>query len=141
MHRLANRRRSGLGYHHLANKRLHAASAWARLDHGGGQQVDPPDKLGHRPGSRAFVDVLGRANLRHLAVEHHHDPVRHGQRLGLVMRHVDGGDANAALKLPDEVTHLVTQSGVEVCQRLIEQQYPGFDDQRPGQRDALLLPA
>ena len=77
--------------------------------------------------------------MRHLASEHHHNPIGHGERLSLVVRHVDGGDANATLKFPNEITHLVAKSGVQVGQRLIEQQYPRLNDQRASQGDPLLL--
>ncbi len=45
------------------------------------------------------------------------------------------------MQLADLVAHAATQVGIKITQRLIEQQHFRFEDQRPGQRHALLLAA
>ena len=57
------------------------------------------------------------------------------------MRHVDGRDREPALQVPNFLSHLDAQLGVEVRQRLVEQQHARLDDDRARQRDALLLAA
>ena len=87
------------------------------------------------------VDLGGGAHLLNHAVVHHHDAVRHRQRLFLVVGDHDGGDAEPAL----QGLHLVAQAcpylRVEGRERLVEQQQPGRHRDGAGERDALLLPA
>ena len=79
--------------------------------------------------------VLGAAAI------HHHDAV--GQRHGftLIMGDQDRGGADGALDLAQLDLHLLAQLGVEIRERLVEQQHVRLDDQRARQRDALLLAA
>ena len=55
------------------------------------------------------------------------------------MGDVDAGDAQTLLDAPDLAAHLHTQFGVEVAQRLVEEEHFGLHDQRTRQGDALLL--
>ena len=64
-----------------------------------------------------------------------------GHRLGLVVRDVDGGVAVGIVQAPHLEAHLLAQVGIEVGERLVEQQRVRLDDQRAGERDALLLAA
>ena len=57
------------------------------------------------------------------------------------MGHIDGGDAHLLLDAADLRAHGHAELGVQIGQRLVEQQHAGFDDQRPRQRHALLLTA
>ena len=66
-------------------------------------------------------------------------PVTERQRLRLVMGDEHGGEAEAAVELVDLGADLVAQAGVEVAQRLVEQDEVGSSDQPAGQGDALLL--
>jgi hypothetical protein len=52
---------------------------------------------------------------------------------------VDRGDAELALEPLELVAQRLAQLGVQVGQRLVEQQQRRLDDQRAGQREALLL--
>ena len=90
---------------------------------------------------RALVEVALAADLADLALGHHHEAVRHGQRLLLVVRDHDGGEPELALQLADLDAHLLAQLGVEIGQRLVEQQHVGPDRERARERDALLLAA
>ena len=57
------------------------------------------------------------------------------------MGDVDERDADLALDAHQLELHLLAQLEVERAERLVEQQHRGFVDERPGQRDALLLAA
>ena len=75
------------------------------------------------------------------AVAQHGDLVGEGQRLGLVVRDQDRGDAGRGRRAGDRLAHLLAQAGVERRERLVEQHQPRLPRQRAGQRDALLLAA
>ena len=84
-------------------------------------------------------DALGRVVLLDAAVAHDRQPVAERQRLGLVVGDEHGGEAEAAVELVDLGRHLVAQAGVEVAQRLVEQDEVGAGDEPAGEGDALLL--
>jgi hypothetical protein len=100
-----------------------------------------PTKSATKAVAGSAVDLLRRADLLDHAVVHHHDAVGHGQRLFLVVRHHDGGDAerrcSALISWRRRSAHL----GIERRQRLVEQQQAGRRRQRARQRHALLLAA
>jgi hypothetical protein len=64
-----------------------------------------------------------------------------GQRLLLVVRHVQHGQRKRLLELADLLAHAPPQLRVEVRQRLVEEQHLGLEHERAGDRDALLLAA
>ena len=72
---------------------------------------------------------------------HHGDAVAHRQRLLLVVRDVDEGDADLALDALQLDLHLLAELEIERAERLVEQQHLGLVDQGAGQRDALPLAA
>jgi hypothetical protein len=65
----------------------------------------------------------GAADLLDDAVVHDHDLVGHGHGLDLVVRDVDRGGLQALVQLLDLGAHLHAQLGVEVGQRLVEQEH------------------
>ena len=155
LYRLARLQRPVVASVDRAHRRLHpdgqaaavvtrAAGAW-RIGHEPDDlafdQVRAADEARDLHAARAQVDVFRRPELGEPALEHHRDAVRHHHRLGLVVGHVERGDADPLLQLADEDPHLVAQHRVEVGQRLVEQQQPRLDDQRPGERHPLLLAA
>ena len=87
------------------------------------------------------VELLRRADLLEAPAAHHRDAVGDRQRLLLVVRHVDRGDAERLLQLADLAAHLDPQLRVEVRERFVEQQHLGLDHQGAGDRDALQLAA
>ena len=87
------------------------------------------------------VDLLRRRDLLQPARVEHRHPVRDRQRLGLVVRDEQRGDALGELQPPDLVAQLHPHPRVERRQRLVEQQHRGRHGQRPGQRHPLLLAA
>ena len=87
------------------------------------------------------VNLERRAHLLHSPLVHHHDAVRDGQRLFLVVGDVDGRDAQLLLDRADFSAQRHADLGVERRERLVEQQHLRADRQRAGQRHALLLAA
>ena len=107
----------------------------------GVEQVVAAHERGHEIRGRPVPDLLGRAALLDAARAHHDDAVRQAQRLVLVVRHVEHRDAELALQAAQLGAHLHPQLGVQVGQRLVQQQQARPQHDGPGQRHALLLPA
>src|SRR6185312_10197525 len=76
-----------------------------------------------------------------VALVHHHDAVGERHRLTLVVGDQDGRGAHGALDLAQLDLHFLAQLGVEVGERLVEQQNLRPDHQGAGERHALLLAA
>ena len=91
--------------------------------------------------SRRGEDLARRADLDDAAVHEDGDAVGERHRLFLVVGDVDGGRAERALQLVQAEPGLEAQLGVEVGERLVEQEQLRLADDRPGQRHALLLAA
>ena len=90
---------------------------------------------------RRIVDVLRRTEPAPRAPLHHRDLVGGGHGLGLIVRHIDRGVSVLVMQAADLEAHFLAQVGIEVRQRLVEQQHLRLDHQRTRQGDALLLPA
>ena len=87
------------------------------------------------------VNVARAADLLDTPFVHDRDLVGQGERLALIVRHVDGGDLQLALQTLQLEAHLLAELGVQVRQRLIEQQERRLHRQRARERQALLLAA
>ena len=72
---------------------------------------------------------------------HHGDPVAHRERLFLVVGDVHEGDPDLGLDALQLDLERAPEFQVERTQRLVEEQHVRPVDQRPGERDALLLAA
>ena len=90
---------------------------------------------------RAVVQIQRCADLLDLAVAQHHDAMRERHGLDLVVSHVDRGSVELTVQLRDFHPRLPAQRGVEIGQRLVEQEHLGRADDRPADRHALALPA
>jgi len=106
-----------------------------------GNDIAAAHEVGGEGVARAQVDLARGALLDDHAALHDGDLVRHRQRLDLVVGDVDGGDAERGGEVADLHPHLLAQLGVEVRQRLVEQQELRLVHQRAGHRDPLLLAA
>ena len=91
--------------------------------------------------SRPVVELERRADLLDQAVMHHHDLVGHGHGLDLVVGDVDGRRLQALVQLLDLGAHLHAQLGVEVRQRLVEQEHLRIAHDGAAHGDALALAA
>ena len=110
-------------------------------DHLAGQEIDQAHEVGDHAVGRPRIDLLRRAVLLQPAAVDNRDLVGQRQRLGLVVGDIDEGDAGAALQALQLPAHLLAELGVEIGQRLVEQQDLRLDHEAAGQRHALLLAA
>jgi hypothetical protein len=99
------------------------------------------DEAGDELVGRMVVQVQRAAGLLDAAVAHHHDLVAHGHGLDLVVRDVDGGGLQALVQLLDLAAHRDAQLGVEVRQRLVEQEHLRIAHDRAAHGHALALAA
>ncbi|KAG1254300.1 hypothetical protein G6F65_017099 [Rhizopus arrhizus] len=98
-------------------------------------------EAGHEQIGRAVVQRHRRVDLLDDAVLQHHDALAQGHRFDLVMGHVDHGGAQLAVQLRDLGPHTVAQLGIQVRQRLVEQEHRRLAHQRAAQRNTLALAA
>ena len=100
-----------------------------------------PTKPATNAARRLLVDLAGGADLLDAAGVEDGDAVGERQRLLLVVRDEEEGDADVALDRLELDLHLLAQLEVERAERLVEQQHLRPVDQGAGQGDALALPA
>ena len=105
------------------------------------EKVRGADEIGDEPVARALIDIARRADLHDPPSVHDRDHVRQGERLGLIVGDVDGGEPELALNALEFEAHALAQLGVEVRKRLVEQEELRLHDERPRQGEALLLAA
>ena len=91
--------------------------------------------------SRALVEILRARDLPDPAVAHHRHPLAERHRLRLVVRHVDGRDAEALVELRQGGAHADAELRVEVRERLVEQEGLRLPHDRAAHRDPLALAA
>ena len=87
------------------------------------------------------VELERRADLLDAAVVHDDDAVGHGHRLDLVVRHVHGRRLQPLVQRLDLGAHRDAQLGVEVGQRLVEQEHLRVAHDGAAHRHALALAA
>src|SRR5680860_1171532 len=73
------------------------------------QTIGFANKTGDKEGFRPLIQTLRRVDLLNLAIVDYCDPVRHGQRLTLVMGHIDRGYTQPLIQGADLELHLLTQ--------------------------------
>ena len=89
----------------------------------------------------ALVDFLWGADLLDASRIHDDDAIGHGHRFDLIVGHVHRRVLEFVVEAPDFETHFRAQVGIEVGERLVEQQDIGLGCERAGERDTLLLSA
>ena len=119
----------------------HHAVGCVQVFDGAFDKVDAAHKVGHKFTVGCFVNFAWCPTLNDPAIAHHSDFVRERQSLRLVVCDVNGGDAHLALDLFQLETHFFAQLGVQVGQRLVEQQEFGLHHQSACQSQTLLLAA
>ena len=87
------------------------------------------------------VELERRADLLDAAVLPHDDAVGHRHRLDLVVRDIDGRGPEPLVQRLDLGAHRDAQLGVEIRERLVEQEDLGIAHDGAAHRDALALPA
>jgi hypothetical protein len=85
--------------------------------------VDAAHELRDEDVGRPLVQLQRRADLLDDAAVEHRDAVAHGHRLDLVVGDVDHRRAEFAVQLGQLDAHLHAQAGVQIRQRLIEQEH------------------
>src|SRR6266567_3471171 len=89
---------------------------------------------------RLIIDLLRCANLFDTSQTHDNHLIgkRHG--LGLIVRHIDGGQVQLVMDALEFDTHFVAQIGVQVRERFVQQEQGWLQCYGAGNRQALLLP-
>ena len=105
----------------------------------GVDEVRQAEKARDKSRLGVLVNLARCAHLLNATVVEHGDAVAQRQRLFLIVRDEDEGDANLALNLFELNLHLLAKLLVEGAERLIEQQHARLQDQRARQGDALPL--
>ena len=88
-----------------------------------------------------MVELIGRADLLDDALVHDHHAVGQRHGLDLVVGDVDRGGAHLQMHLFDLGAHLHPELGIEVRQRLVEQEHLGVAHDGAAHGDALALAA
>ncbi len=88
-----------------------------------------------------LVELGRRRVLLHAAAIEQDDAIGHRHRFRLVVRDVHHRHSELLLQLADLGAHALAQLRIEVRQRLVHQAYRRLGDDRPAERDALLLAA
>ena len=122
----------GDGGRRLAGRELGDA---ARQDHGLAQEVP------HEARGRVLVQAAGRADLLDAPALHYRDAVGQAERLDLVVGHEEHRDAEPALEQLQLDPHLLAELGIEVAERLVQQQEIRLVHERPAESQALHLAA
>jgi hypothetical protein len=99
------------------------------------------DETGDEQVLGTAVDVERPPDLPHLALVEHHDLVGQRHRLDLVVGDVDHSRAQFLVQPRDFHAHVHPQRGVQVGQRLVEQEQPRVADDGAADGDALALAA
>ena len=88
------------------------------------KQVHPrrANEIAHEGMRGPFEQFLRRADLHHTAIVHHHYFIREGQRLGLVMGHIDHRVAEFMVQRFQLRAQLPLHMWVDHCQRLVKEQ-------------------
>ena len=95
----------------------------------------------HRANQLGPIEVSRDVGRDHLAVPHDDDAIGHGHRFDLIMRHIDGRGFQPLVQFLDFGAHLHAQFGVEVGERLVEQEHLRVAHDGAAHGDALALAA
>jgi hypothetical protein len=108
-----------------------------------GRKVHPrrADEAGDEDIVRPVVEIERRADLLDIAGVQHDDLVGHGHGFDLVVGDVDHRRLQLMMQFADLQPHRAAQGGVEVGQRLVEQEGRGFAHDGAADGDALALAA
>src|SRR6266404_3343476 len=88
-----------------------------------------------------MIDVFGRADLLDVSIVHHDDSVGELERLFLIVGDEDAGDFDLVVEAAEPAAKFLADLGVERAERLVEQQYFGFDRECASECDSLTLAA
>src|SRR5690606_21330874 len=106
-----------------------------------GKHVRLAKEIRHEGCRRRVVYLFRCADLLNGTGIHDHYAVRHGQRLFLVVRNEDGGNAGLALDFLDLDAHFLPHIGIEGRKRLVKEKHLRLENNGTREGNALLLPA
>ena len=106
-----------------------------------GEHVRLTDERGDERTRRLVVELVRCGELLDPALVDHGDAIGHHQRFLLVVRDVENRHAERLLQALDLELHLLAKLAVEGTEWLVHERQSGFEHHRPGEGDALLLPA
>jgi hypothetical protein len=95
--------------------------------------------IGGEEGRRRAIDLEGRRTVFQPALVHHRDALCHRERLDLVMGHVDHRGPEPPMQAHEFRARRGTHLGVEVRERLVEEEDGRLADEGPRKGDALPL--
>jgi len=119
----------------IAHRRRHLAVHDATLD-----LVHLAEEGDHEGVGGSTVEVQRRSRLHDSPLTHQHDAIRHEHGFLGVVGHQQHAGAHFLQHVQRIVADAVTQARIETGKRFVEQHQLRCRRQRPGQRDALLLP-
>ena len=90
---------------------------------------------------RPCPELVRSSDLNDAPRPHDSDAVAERERLGLIVRHVHGGQAELVEEAGEIVEQAVAKAPIEGSERLVEQEEARLGCQRTGESDALLLSA
>jgi len=105
------------------------------------EQVRDAEEVRDEGGARLLVHLARRPRLFHVAVVHDRHTIAHRQRLFLIVRHEDEGDADVVLDRLQLDLEVFAEPRVEGAERLVQEQHSRCKHECACERDALLLPA
>src|SRR5438876_2264778 len=123
----------------LAYRRTHDTAPVAERGDRPSDEIGAADEVGDEPVARLLVNLARRADLDDSALVHHRDLVRKRERLGLIVGHIYRREIEIALQPLELRSHAVAQLGIEIRERLIQQQKLWLHHQGACEREALLL--
>src|SRR6266852_3649025 len=139
-HRAPDVKRHSVSRRQLSNRRIEDDAARSRRPYRRRQTVRDADEIGHEMIGWAGINIERAPRLADAPRLHHGNAIGDRQGFLLVMGHKDGGFPERLLDLLEFRAHSDAHLGVQVRERLVEEQHVWFDHQRPCQCDALLLP-
>jgi hypothetical protein len=99
------------------------------------------DERGNEEIVRPAIEDLRTVALQDVAVPHDRDALPERHRFRLIVRHVHGGDAEPLVQLGERRTHADAKLGIEVRQRLVQQERLRLANDRASHRNPLPLAA
>jgi hypothetical protein len=118
---------------------LHHDAQIPHLDHAHRQEVGRPQRLGDVAADGMLVHVGRLTHLLHAPVVHDGQAVGERERVGRVARDVDRRDGQVAVQLGQLQPQRLARERIEMGERLVEQQHPRLDGERPRQGQAAAL--
>lgn len=104
------------------------------------KEIDLANETRHEQVGRP-VDVLRRTDLSCPSLVHDRDPIGHGERLVLLVCHIDLGLADFLVRRLDLVSEMLAQLLVQRAQGFIKKKNGRVENQCPGYSYSLLLTA